>query len=223
MRAFTILLTVATGLLLSTAVSAQSSKQVERDGKQRRPQAKSNVPTNPRVARARRGARRTKSKPADFFKRLDRNLDGSVTVDEIPERLRQRLGQIDSDGNGIVSKKEFANSARRRGRDNSPRAGRASRQGIPTKRSAEMILRRLDKDADDRLSEQEVPVKMRERFAIIDTSGDGFLDAAEIVSLAERMKNKGKQGRYQSDPQKTRGQMPKRPPRGEGKSPAATV
>ncbi len=43
-----------------------------------------------------------------FFERLDANKDGKLTKDELPERAAERIMQADADGDGAVTKAEFA-------------------------------------------------------------------------------------------------------------------
>lgn len=47
------------------------------------------------------------------FGTLDKNADGKVTVDELPEPMQPRFGALDTDGNGSISAAEFANRPRR--------------------------------------------------------------------------------------------------------------
>jgi len=48
--------------------------------------------------------------PERMFHRWDQNKDGTLADDEIPDRLRERLDQIDRDGDGAVSFEEFRSS-----------------------------------------------------------------------------------------------------------------
>jgi hypothetical protein len=49
---------------------------------------------------------------AQTFKTLDRNSDGKLQTDEIPERLRGRLADVDANQDGAVDPAEFAAAAR---------------------------------------------------------------------------------------------------------------
>ena len=48
----------------------------------------------------------------EIFKRRDENEDGKLTDDEIPDRLRDRLDQIDKDGDDVVVLEEFQEQMR---------------------------------------------------------------------------------------------------------------
>jgi polyisoprenoid-binding protein YceI len=53
--------------------------------------------------------------PAAMFARLDGNSDGKLAGEEIPERMRENLANIDSDSNGEVTQEEFQQSVARFG------------------------------------------------------------------------------------------------------------
>ena len=162
-----------------------------------------------------------------FFKRMDRNGDGVLSTDEVPERMQQRMTALDKDRNGSISSDEFAAAMNRR---RGGRMGRGNRQqnmkdgnkksGMKQRlteqmRDPEMWMKRLDKNGDQIVSKDEIPAKMEKRFAKIDKNGNDQLDKNEIVAIIEVMKAEGgmKSGRYRTDPSKTKPQMPKRPPR----------
>ncbi len=67
---------------------------------------------------------------AQFFTRMfeqrDENKDGKLSGDEIPEQMAGRLEQIDSDGDGSVSREELEAMARRMGQ-----RGEGARRGRP--------------------------------------------------------------------------------------------
>ena len=58
--------------------------------------------------------KKTPGSPAaeEIFKRRDENGDGKLTGDEIPVHLRDRLAQIDKDGDGAVVLEEFQEQMR---------------------------------------------------------------------------------------------------------------
>lgn len=65
--------------------------------------------------------------PAQMFKRMDRNGDGKVGLDELPARMAERLKAADADGDGFISKEEFEKARRDFG-------GRGARKPKPVDR-----------------------------------------------------------------------------------------
>ena len=47
--------------------------------------------------------------PEQIFASLDANKDGKLTKDELPDPLRERMGLVDADGDGGISKQELEN------------------------------------------------------------------------------------------------------------------
>ena len=113
----------------------------------------------------------------DFRARLrdmDRNQDGKLALDEVPERLRRRFLVLDSNGDDFVDEQELQAFARQRG---------------STPGSASEFIQRVlhnDTDGDGRISRQEAPRPMRDRFDRMDTDRDGFVDEEELRAAARR-------------------------------------
>ncbi len=51
-----------------------------------------------------------------------------------------------------------------------------------------------DADGDGRITREEAPDFMKDRFERMDTDGDGFVDSDEVEAMAERM-GRGRGGR----------------------------
>ena len=51
--------------------------------------------------------------PARFFARRDTNSDGKLSGDELPERMRNNLSAIDTDGDEAVTLEELQQRMRR--------------------------------------------------------------------------------------------------------------
>ena len=58
--------------------------------------------------------------------------------------------------------------------------------GMDPQQAAQMMLQQFDKDNDGRLSEDELPERMRTTFAQSDKNGDGYLDAEEMTAIIRR-------------------------------------
>jgi len=57
--------------------------------------------------RGERGPGRDGGRPGDFFARLDKDGDGSVSKDEAPERMKERFKELDGNGDGKISAEEL--------------------------------------------------------------------------------------------------------------------
>ncbi|MFC1642006.1 hypothetical protein ACFL5O_04865 [Myxococcota bacterium] len=97
--------------------------------------------------------------PEEFAKRFDQNGDGQVQLSELPPRARQRIGQADSNGDGVLSQDEIA-------------------QGM-SKRRAERFAR-ADHDGDGKLTESEVGSSWWSRMRAADADSDGAVTRAEL-------------------------------------------
>ena len=114
--------------------------------------------------------------------------------------------------NMIARQKDLALARSGIGKEGKGKAGRMGKGEVP---SPEDVLARLDRNFDQLLSEEEIPERMRKKFSEMDKNGDKQLDQKELVSVVERLKaaKASKGGRYDTDPEKAKGTMPKRPPR----------
>ena len=145
--------------------------------------------------------------PGAMVERLlqfDRNGDGRLERDEIPERLESLFARGDVDNDGYLSKSELTAAADRGAERGPPRMG--DRDG---ERSPEAMVNRMfeqsDADKDGKLSQDEVPDRIANRFADVDANGDGFIDRKELGSVLDRLRDRGIGG----------------PPRGGGDRPAS--
>ena len=122
---------------------------------------------------------------AQSFQRLDKNQDGKLTRDELPERIADRIMAADTDGDGAVTQAELEAAGARMGGRRGPNAqGRQGRQGRPD--PAQMFAH-LDKNQDGKLTKDELPERMAERLMAADTNGDGAITKAEFEAAREKM------------------------------------
>lgn len=125
------------------------------------------------------------------FKRFDKNRDGMLSKDEIPQRLRRLTLRTDQNGDGMITRQELAaarpNSSPSAAPAEKPMQPEAAKNRKSEKKSADLdvnaALRRLDKDGDGKLSNAEVPEGIRRAFARLDSDGDGMLDKRELARL----------------------------------------
>lgn len=168
-----------------------------------------------------------RQRPADradwrksILQRLDADGNGTISLAEVPERLRPRLVQLDSDGDGNLAESELKSAFQNRAGDRQQPGARNKIPGGGADK-LKLMFQRIDQDGNGSISQQEAPERMKERFAQIDTDGDGQIDAREFQVVVERMGGQrgdqaGKQGRRGDGAEATRPQRPKRPV-GDGK------
>ncbi len=98
-------------------------------------------------------AKDTGGRMARMFDRLDRNDDGKLSGDEIPERMRLLVASADTDGDGAVSRAEMAGAMKRFG---AIRGGFA-RRAAGEKRAARAAERADRPEARAERSRKQVP------------------------------------------------------------------
>ncbi len=119
--------------------------------------------------------------PAEMFKHMDKNNDGKLSKDEVPERLWERLSKADKNSDNAITKAELeAAMAQMRGQR--PGGGRPN--------PAEMF-KRMDKNNDGKLSKDEVPEQFWARLSRADANHDDVLTKAE---LEKAFQNRGGPG-----------------------------
>jgi Ca2+-binding EF-hand superfamily protein len=146
------------------------------------------------VSHAQAPDRKDTGDSASLFKRLDKNNDGSVTKDEVPDdrqRLFERLIRgVDKDGDGKLTADEFAvgvqdrsrgdanaSDAKNRGR---PAPGGPDRPGLGLFAGGLSIMRALDSDGDGKLSKSEIEGAVA-ALKKLDKNNDGELSREELL------------------------------------------
>ena len=101
--------------------------------------------------------------PGEFFKRFDKNNDGKLQKDELPDGLRERLGRVfEKLGRNELSQEEFGRSMA----ELSPPAGGAPGAGGAGGRmneSPDERFKRMDANSDGKVTLEEIPSELRER------------------------------------------------------------
>ena len=96
--------------------------------------------------------------PKESFKQFDQNGDGKLTKDELPEPLRERIGQVfDRLGKTELTQEEWVQGAERFMGQTGGAGGQRPEPGA--------AFKRLDANGDGKLTKDELPAEMRERMA----------------------------------------------------------
>lgn len=121
--------------------------------------------------------------------RLDRNSDGEITKDEIPQPLKQRFSRLfDQIGKDSVTLDQLRQVMQRQA--GSPPRSNTMQQRVEEKMSAEPsekgqqslqeLIKRMDINGDGRLSEPEASKSPRLK-AMLDRNRDGVVSATELA------------------------------------------
>jgi len=124
------------------------------------------------------------------FMRFDRNGDGALQKEEVPERMHGIFARADSNQDGILSREELSRVAapgagpsasgeeRGRGRAGMPGGGGGGRGGMSMMRM-DPVMRALDADQDGEITATEWNAAPRV-LVKLDTNGDGQLTPDEL-------------------------------------------
>jgi Ca2+-binding EF-hand superfamily protein len=175
-----------------------------------------------------------------IFARLDQNQNGSIDADEVPEKMKSRLGNADANNDGKIEKTELAAMHRQgkvgpgkgagkgHGRSHQGKPGTGANDRGPQERLKQMLAK-VDRNQDGKISAEEAPEKMKERFAQFDSNGDQFVDRSELQTMIAKLRQgasdrgAGKEGRTGKGKEKVKGERnsgeegpaPRRPKRPE--------
>ena len=120
--------------------------------------------------------------PNAMFERLDRNGDGWVTEEEVPQE-RQRFFDLmmqrgDENQDGKLTQEEFTASLSDRG--GSSQFGEGRPMGGGARRfDTERMFQRFDSNGDGEITQEEVPQRAQ-RIMQLDRNGDGVITKEEI-------------------------------------------
>jgi Ca2+-binding EF-hand superfamily protein len=141
------------------------------------------------------------------FADLDKNSDGKISPDEAPERMAEHFDEHDTNSDGFIDKKEQAaviEFIRQRFSQNNR-----------TDQNRGFTFEQMDANKDGKISKEEAPERMADRFGESDTNSDGFIDKEEQAAVIAAIRRRSGQGqRNRPDPNAGQGgaDKPKRPP-----------
>ena len=159
---------------------------------------------------------------AQMLERMDRNGDDSISKDEMPKRMQARFESMDKNGDGVLDEAEQSVMLERirkmRGRQKQGQGPKGQQAAGPEGRrrgaNFPQLLEKMDKNADGKLTKDELPERMQRRFESMDTNGNGVFDKDEQAVVIERMQQRGDKGAKRkrgADPKDKQGVKPKRP------------
>ena len=186
---------------LAISLSGTSFAQEERERPRRGPE--------PRPPRSESPGQ---SQESSLFQVLDRNRDGKSQQDEIDMAV-VILRRMDQNKDGDVSQSEIRSLPRRPENSNQRRADQRRpdqqnpNQNRPSRRPS---LETFDKDEDGKISKEEAPDRLQERFDEVDTNSDGFLDKEEQAAMFEAFRRRFQQGQDRQ-PNRSNPNRPDRP------------
>lgn len=159
--------------------------------------------------RPREGQRRPEGRGMDgrgpaIIRLLDTDRDGRLTKDELA-RLGEKFDELDRNHDGQLDPSELigAMEGRPGPREGAPRGGNPPRDGEPRREGDRLdgqrpdgarpardarpegsgrapFFERLDRDGDGKISKDEAPEPVKDRFNTLDTNGDSFLSLDEF-------------------------------------------
>ena len=120
------------------------------------------------------------------MKRADQNGDGKISQDEVPEQAWARLGKLDTNNDGAVTKEEMAAgmSAMRGAKGKEGEKGQGTKaKGRPGGAGPEALFSRYDEDEDGKIGESDVPAEVWGKLRNADTDADGLVSKEELVKV----------------------------------------
>jgi Ca2+-binding EF-hand superfamily protein len=141
-----------------------------------------------------------KATPEQLLKLWDKNKNGYVEKDEVPQAVQKVFDQLDKNGDGKLDQTELGRlldllKKRRRDQDANQAKARAKSpaSATDTDREVNALLRRLDANQDGKISKEEAAGRpLAKRFDALDRNKDGYLDRSELTTWVQRAAKAGK-------------------------------
>lgn len=150
-------------------------------------------------------------------KKMDRNGDGEITSDEVPEAMRDRFEKRLKDlGKTSVSVEALTQLLRGAGDSEAkPASSRKKKQAAEASESSEKKsepapksavkrdplreqgkpgndlasrFEKMDQNSDGKLTSEEMPERLKARFGKLDADGDGFVSIQELETAGKKRK-----------------------------------
>lgn len=130
--------------------------------------------------------------PGEFLKRLDRNGDGKLQKDELPEPLRERLGRVfEKLGKDELSREDFARAMAELG----PPPGAPGAGGFGGRPNPEEQFKRMDANGDGKVTLEEVPEQFRDRVRpLFERAKKDVLTLDDVRAFAQAREGEARPG-----------------------------
>jgi len=115
--------------------------------------------------------------------RFDLNKDGQITPEEVKSQREAQFGQMDADGNGLVSKAEFKQFAKQK------RVNNSNGQSKPKHRQCKRMkshFKRVDSNKDGQISVEELTSASAKLFDKFDANEDNVITKEELSKKRRR-------------------------------------
>jgi Ca2+-binding EF-hand superfamily protein len=132
--------------------------------------------------------RKGKGDPRQFFENTDKNADGKLSQDEVPEQAWARLSKADANNDGGVTREELATVMKNRpeGDKGRPAVGPERPDGKGKgKGDAKAMFERSDANQDGKLTQDEVPERLWAFISKADADKDGAVTPEEMAVAAK--------------------------------------
>lgn len=131
-----------------------------------------------------------------MLQRLDTDGDGLVSLQEFEAAGAARFATLDADGDGRISAEEFAAGRRGPARAAADQASgpRDEHRAARMQQFREQRFASMDTDGDGYISRAEFDAPRAARFSALDANGDGVIDADEQAARHGMRDGKGRHG-----------------------------
>lgn len=128
-------------------------------------------------------------RPGEMLSRLDKDKDGKLNKEEVPERMRENFSKMDQNGDGFVEPKELEAAMRAM-----MQRGGGAGGGAPNPQMLERMFADRDANKDGKISASEVPEERRENFVrMVKAAGkdpEAGVTKEEMTEFFNKMKNR---------------------------------